>query len=553
MSADENRREPGATATREEQFKQEFIDLYAEIDLHSLLDKIAKKINHYLHCEESAIFLYSPHREELYFEIVTGAKEEELKRIVLKKGEGVVGWVAMHNRSVVINDTAKDSRFTSVTDVKTNFKTRSIAAVPVRMEDKLLGVLEAVNSVSKTFSEEDRQLLEYISHFIAIPLQNALLFKDATREKDEKGQLIELGKIISSSIDLDQVFRSLKSIISRIVEVVEIRVTVAFQNKVYGLVNDQTQPIEKPVIPKTSIHRNLAVFPLKTGNRQVGFMQIEAARNIPPELRSLMEGVAVFTAIAIERIEMVERMVEKEKIDRELKIARSIQQSFLFSGKCPSEQLDVAYVNIPSSQVGGDYYDIVLLNDDETIFSINDTCGHGVSASLLMSVFSASFKYRIKKDRDIVTTISHLNNLIAETTAPNQYVTSFTCLVNAPRQRLHYVNCGHCAPILVGSGGVRELAEGSFPLGMFRDVQYQLVETAWHAGDLIAFFTDGIIEAENPGGTEYSKQRLIDFLEGHRRRPAEEIKRKLIADLRKHIQKDVFEDDITFIMVKHVG
>lgn len=536
--------------TKEEQFKQEFIDLYAEIDLATLLDKIAEKIKQYLHCEESSIFMYNPSREELYFEIVTGEKEAVLKRIVLKKNEGVAGWVAAHDRSVVINDTAKDPRFTSVTDEKADFKTRSIAAVPVRMGEKLLGVLEAVNSVSNTFSEEDLTLLEYISNFIAIPLQNALLFRTVTREKDEKAQLIELGKIISSSIELKQVFRSLRSIISTIIDLVEIRVTVAFQNKVYSLVGDSTRPIDKPVIPKTSIYDNLAIFPLKTGERQVGFMQIEAACHIPTELRSLIEGIAIFTAIAIERIEMVERIVEKEKLDRELKIARHIQQSFLFSDRFHAQGLDVAYINLPSSQVGGDYYDIVAMNDDETIFSINDTCGHGVSAALLMSIFSASFKFRIKKDPDIVSTINHLNNLIAETTDPNQYVTSFTCRLDSRRKILHYVNCGHCPPILIRSDDAIELSRGSFPLGMFPDTRFQVNEMALQPQDVIIFYTDGITEAENPAAEDFSKQRLIEFLQAHRHLAADGIKGKLISDLNKHVKKNTFEDDITFILVK---
>jgi GAF domain-containing protein len=161
-------------------FRKEFGDLYGVIDLGSLLDKIADKMRQYLNCRESAIFLYNAKREELYFETATGDKQDELKKIILKKREGVVGWVAEQEKRLIINDCAKDPRFTSRIDRETDFKTTSILAVPVLMNRKLLGVLEAINKIEGKFSDDDAELLEYIASVISIPLQNAMLFKKAT-------------------------------------------------------------------------------------------------------------------------------------------------------------------------------------------------------------------------------------------------------------------------------------------------------------------------------------------------------------------------------------
>ena len=104
-------------------FRKEFGDLYGVIDLNSLLDKIADKMRQYVNCRESAIFLYNAKREELYFETATGNRQDELKKIVLKKREGVVGWVAEEEKRLIINDCAKDPRFTSRIDRETDFKT----------------------------------------------------------------------------------------------------------------------------------------------------------------------------------------------------------------------------------------------------------------------------------------------------------------------------------------------------------------------------------------------------------------------------------------------
>jgi len=106
-------------------------DLYTEINLNSLLNKIADRICSYLQCEESSIFLYDSFQERLYFEIATGGREDELKQITLKMGEGIVGWIAKQREPVIINDCSKDPRFTT--------KTESSLKKPNSKPDPLLG------------------------------------------------------------------------------------------------------------------------------------------------------------------------------------------------------------------------------------------------------------------------------------------------------------------------------------------------------------------------------------------------------------------------------
>jgi serine phosphatase RsbU (regulator of sigma subunit) len=271
---------------------------------------------------------------------------------------------------------------------------------------------------------------------------------------------------------------------------------------------------------------------------------------IPQEIITLFRGLAIFAAISIEKFRLVEQMLEKERMDRELQIAKEIQQSFLLSGDVSISGLDVAFVNIPSSAVGGDYYDIISLSDHEKVFTINDISGHGVPASLIMSIFRANFTYRIKRDRDMGVTINHLNKLLAETTEPNLYVTSFTCLIDTKQQRLQYINCGHVRPFIVRGEEIVKLEEGGTVLGMFPDLDFQPVTTNLEKKDLIAFFTDGIIEAENPKGEQYSLERLAEFMKRNNLFKADFIKKKFIEELKQHTGKDNFEDDVTFMIVK---
>jgi sigma-B regulation protein RsbU (phosphoserine phosphatase) len=545
---------------KEHLLRKELSELHSEIDLNSLLNKIVVTIRHYLNCEESAIFLYDSLREELYFEIATGEKQEELKQIVLKKGEGVVGLVAEHEEPLIINDCASDPRFTAKTDLKTNFVTRSILGVPARCDNKLLGVLEAINKIDGKFDDEDKEMLQLISRFVSIPLQNAMLFKKIKQETREKDRLLELAKIISYSSNQDEVFSKLEEIICDIITPTEINVMVQTpegEDKLYRLLTcaEKTYTAEKrditaEMVDETTIGKNVAVFPLKARDRRLGILQLKIEKRVPEEVISLIRGLAAFVAILLENLEMQARMIEKEKIESELRIARDIQQSFLPNESIRINGLDVAYVNLPSSEVGGDYYDIVPFKDNETVFTINDISGHGVPASLLMSIFRTNFVYRIKKDKHMVNTISHLNNMIAETTEANLFVTSFTGWLDTEKMKIRYVNAGHNPPLIFRGDEIIELAEASLAVGIFPEVPYETAEVELKPGDLLVLYTDGIVEAENPAGHQYSLDRLIDFIKANREYEAEVIKERFIRELKGFIEKNSFEDDVTFILVK---
>ena len=531
------------------QFRDDFFDLYSEINLHSLLQKIAEKVKSYLDCEESSIFIYNPQKEELYFEIVTGNRQDELKQIVMKKGEGVVGWIAEQVSSVIINDCSSDDRFTSSTDAGTDFKTTSIVGAPVEKEGRLLGVIEAINKKQGAFSKNDLEVLEYIANFISIPLQNALLFRKVTQESGEKARLIELGQAISHSYDLEEIFDVLKNVIVEVVNPLEIGVMVESQGVMYNLIKDEVVGKAEKV-EKTRVHNRVAVFPLRTQNKTLGFLQVELKKSIPDDLASLIKGIAVFAAISIEKFELFKQIIEKEKMEKEIQIAREIQQSFLLNKEVAVKGMDVAYINIPSSQVGGDYYDIISLNDHEIIVTINDISGHGIPASLLMSIFRANFVYGIRRNRDILTTVNHLNNLISETTDTNLYVTSFTGMVDLKKRRMRWINSGHIPTFILRKDEVIQLKDGGPVLGMFADISIQETEIGLKKDDFIVMYTDGITEAEDAAGNQFALPRLIEFVRKQRHLEIGQVKDNLIEELKRHVGGDEFDDDVTFILLR---
>lgn len=150
----------------------------------------------------------------------------------------------------------------------------------------------------------------------------------------------------------------------------------------------------------------------------------------------------------------------------------------------------------------------------------------------------------------MLITLSHLNNLIAETTDANLYVTSFTCKYNPKKRLLEYLNAGHNAPFLFRGNKVIELKEGSLTVGMFPGVSYTTAELNLKKKDLLVLYTDGLIEAENPEGEQFSYERFKEFFKSNNHLDVESLKEKLVTELREFVGKEYFEDDITFIIIK---
>lgn len=405
-------------------FKQEMIALYSEVELRPLLERITAAIRGYLACAEASIFIYDEEREELAFETATGAKAEQLKRIVLKKGQGVAGWIAVERRGVIIDDCSRDPRHAAATDRKTRFRTRTLLGAPVLMGGRLLGVLEAVNKKRGKFSRADLRLLGDIASFLAIPLQNAVLIR---------------------------------------------------------------------------------------------------------------------------------RMLEREKVEKELQIARYIQQSFLRQEPVEAPGLDIAFLNIPSSKVGGDYYEIMPLDGAGVVCSVNDVAGHGIPAALLMSVFRSSFVHMLRQGNGIAATIRHLNRLIAETTEADLYVTSFVCRIDPALGLLEYINAGHPSPLVLRGGKTLSLGAGGMVVGMFAAAEYEVTPFLLQPGDILLLYTDGVVEAANDRGEEYAAARLAAAARKRRRLPAAELQAGLLADIRRFCGRDQFADDLTLMVVKYLG
>jgi len=160
--------------------------LTSTLDLDRLLKVIMGQAKKVVNAEASSLMLLDEAKKELFFDVTLGGKGEKLRQIRLKLGQGIAGWVAKEGKPLMVADARKDPRFFAKADEVTKFITKSILCVPLRIKERIIGVMEAINEISRGyFVDEDREMFEAFASQAAIAIENARLFQNLKREKEK--------------------------------------------------------------------------------------------------------------------------------------------------------------------------------------------------------------------------------------------------------------------------------------------------------------------------------------------------------------------------------
>jgi serine phosphatase RsbU (regulator of sigma subunit) len=314
--------------------------------------------------------------------------------------------------------------------------------------------------------------------------------------------------------------------------------------------------------------RAIACYPLKLASHHegeirsgdlhgeiIGVLYVDGrARSIncTTEAQEALASLVNQAAMVIENARLQRALQEKKALEKELALAYQIQQQLLPKELPNRDYLEVASVNLPCRNVGGDYYDYMLFQDGRTGFVIGDVSGKGIPAALLMSTLQGIFYSQSFSCGGVAETVEQVNRYLFKRSMENSFLTAFYGVI-APDGTLNYVNAGHNPPILVRrDGSIERLAEGGLLLGLFEHTQYQCGLTRLKAGDLLMLFSDGVTEASNEDGQDFSEQRLIDLVVRLRYAPAREILDRTLEEIRSFSNRANQHDDLTFMAVKFV-
>lgn len=253
-----------------------------------------------------------------------------------------------------------------------------------------------------------------------------------------------------------------------------------------------------------------------------------------------------------------ETTAAKERMESELKIARTIQMSFLpkkFPPFPEKKEFDIYAAIVPAREVGGDLYDFFLLDDDTLFFSIGDVSGKGVPAALFMAVSKLLMKGTVSMEIELSEALARVNRELCTENDAMMFLTYFCATLNFRTGEMRYSNAGHNPPLIRRAGGKPEwldLPEG-FLLGILEDSSYRTETIYLNPGDALLLYTDGVTEAMNTEGLPYSDESLQTLVES-----LEEAKPEtLVQEVVRHVQDFAGEapqsDDITVLALRYKG
>ncbi len=401
------------------------IIINSTLELDALVRLVMEKAQSVMKAEASFVMLLNKEGDGLECTVALGEVGDQVKKIQLKIGEGIAGWVAQHGKPQIVPDVSNDPRFSSKTDNSTGFQTRSILAAPLMVKDKVIGVAEVINPLDgKPFDNDD---LDLFSTFC----------------------------------------------------------------------------------------------------RQV--------------------------AMAIENTRMHKLKMEQQRLQHELESAKIIQESFMPESlpNLANPQFSIAAKSLPAAMVGGDFYDFIEFDSNTLGVAVGDVTGKGVPAALYMARLVSDFRQHAQRSRLPSVVFESLNRLLVERSRRGMFVTMQYGILNAEDGKFVYSNAGHIPYIRISNKLKIELLSGAktIPLGIAPELEFEQASVQLKKGDFVVSITDGIIEAKNRAGEEYSLNRTLDML-SKSKGTAEEMVESLIADVQAFSEGTDQHDDLTVLAMQ---
>jgi phosphoserine phosphatase RsbU/P len=245
-----------------------------------------------------------------------------------------------------------------------------------------------------------------------------------------------------------------------------------------------------------------------------------------------------------------EQRQRQRQHEEELHDAREIQHSLLPKSLPEVAGYEIAAINQPLRFVGGDYYNIVRMDDRHTAVCIADVAGKGLPAALLMSSLQAALQPLIAQKLAPAELCHRLNRILCEVMPLGKFISLFYGVLDSAENRLTYCNAGHNPPLLVRADGAStELCAEGAVLGQFPQWQYRQSELQMSSGDRMLLFTDGLVEAGTANDEPFGEENVIRVARENRQSSAEDLMGLLMRAASEHCGGH-FQDDASLIVLK---
>jgi serine phosphatase RsbU (regulator of sigma subunit) len=295
---------------------------------------------------------------------------------------------------------------------------------------------------------------------------------------------------------------------------------------------------------------------LSAGGETVGVLYLDsrlAAADLAGGNRELIQTLAIEASTVLENARLLEEERAKHRLDEELSLARTIQQSLLPRSLPTEGWLRASGSSVASRVVGGDYFDVMEVHPDCWSAVVADVSGKGAASALLAALLQGALITATEHPAVLGVRMERLNRFLIERTGGEKYATVFYCLLDRDG-RLSYVNAAHCPPLVVRSGGAQtDLDATGMPVGLVETADYAVAEVRLDPDDKLVVYTDGVTEAQNAAGEFFGKKRLQETLAAHSAEPCQAVYDAIQGAVSAFTEGAEQSDDITVLVLEYRG
>ena len=263
--------------------------------------------------------------------------------------------------------------------------------------------------------------------------------------------------------------------------------------------------------------------------------------------------VGTQTSKVIENAQLYEKEKRLLAIEEEMKVAKAIQEGFLPRQNLSSPTCEICGFSTPAREMGGDYYDMVQLDDHRIFVSLGDVSGKGIPAALLMANAQAVLRSQLFSTETIPLTrlARSLNHMIYQFTGPDQFITAFFGIFNCDDKSFRYINAGHEPPVIIRRDGkIERISESDLVIGVLPEYKYTEHQLTIDSQEILYVFTDGVTEAFNDKNEQYGNERLDKMLKLCAGQDSQTIGSKVMTALSYFRGSQPQADDITMLILK---
>ncbi|MFQ5743999.1 MAG: GAF domain-containing SpoIIE family protein phosphatase, partial [Acidobacteriota bacterium] len=512
----------------------------------------------------------------------------EIERGAVSVALGLSEHVLRTGESIRVDDVSQEPRFKGKLDRRFGTRTGALMAVPLQRREHRVGLVEAIRESLDPFTTADLDFLKAVADELAVAVENARLVEQLHWDLRARELMLGAARKVGSSLDLDEVLDDLLTALLELIpydaggiylldhktgglyrikhrgyrqgteEVLRNRpgsgITGWAVKQRQGVIVGNVKADPRYIEARPSTRSEIAV-PIVQAGRVIGVITLESDHADAYSERQLilLEMIGAQVASAITNARFFQNEMDRLRLDRELELSREIQSKLFPSGSLRTALVEATGINVPSSVVGGDYYDYFEECARHLGLAIADVSGHGLSASLLMAAVRSGVHLAVGACKSPASLASQLNRLLYDSTPSNQYVAAVVGLLDAKEGRLRYCNAGHVPPLLISRRGHRLLEGGGLILGAFAEAKYQEHEVLLRPGDMLVFYTDGLTEMTNAAEEQFGLERLAATIERVKGRSLDEIIEEVRRVARAHRRGLPRQDDITLMLVRLVG